>query len=60
MTVGVYTCRLSGYSPVATDTPSRRRGGVAVFYLPSPQYVVEVIQKFGTNVVGFQLATGEW
>ena len=31
-----------------------------MFYWPSPRYVVEEIQKFGPNVVGFHLATGEW
>ena len=31
-----------------------------MFYRPSPHYAVEAIQKFGPNVVGFQLAMGEW
>ena len=30
-----------------------------MFYRPSPRYAVEAIHKFGPNVVGFQLATGE-
>ena len=49
-----------GYSVVAIDALIRHRGGVAVFYWPSPRYAVEEIQKFGPNVVGFHLATGEW
>ena len=28
----IYTRGLSGYSVVATDAPSRHRGGVAIFY----------------------------
>ena len=59
LTDGVYTHGLAKYSVVTTDTPSGHRGGVAVFYWPSPRYAVEAIQQFSPNVVGFQLATGE-
>ena len=59
LTGGVYTHRSSGYSVVATDAPSRQRGGVAVFYQLSPRYAVEAIKQFGQNVVGFQLVMGE-
>ena len=58
-TNGVYTRRSAGYSVVATDAPSRHCGGVAVLYRPSPRFTVESIHKFGINVVGFQLETGE-
>ena len=47
LTGGVYTCGSAGYSIVAMETPSRHRGGVAVFYQPTPGYTVEAIQKFG-------------
>ena len=30
-----------------------------MFHLPAPHFAVEVVQKFGTNVVCFQLAKGE-
>ena len=30
-----------------------------MFYQPSPRYAVEAVQKFGPNIVRFQLATGE-
>ena len=30
-----------------------------MFYRPSPRYAVEAIHKFGTNIIGFQLGTGE-
>ena len=32
----IYTRESAGYSVVATDAPSQHRGGVAVFYRPSP------------------------
>ena len=55
----MYTHGSAGYSVVATDAPIRHRGRVAVFYWPSPRYNVEAVQKFGPNIVGFQLETGE-
>ena len=59
LTNGDYTRGSVGYSVVATYAPSQHRGGVAVFYLPSPRYAVEAVQKFGPKVVGFQMETGE-
>ena len=44
---------------VATGAPSRHRVGVAVFHRLAPHFAVEAVQQFGTNVVGFQMATGE-
>ena len=58
ITDGVYTRGLAGYIVIATDAPIRHRGGVAIFYRPEPHFVVEAVEKFGTNVIGFQLATG--
>ena len=55
----IYTRRLTGYSVVDTDAPSRHRGGVAVFHWPEPHFAVESVQQLGTNVARFQLATGE-
>ena len=31
-----------------------------MFHWPAPHLAVEAVQKFRTNVVGFQLAMGEW
>ena len=31
---------------------------MAVFHRTAPHFAVEAVQKFGPNVVGFQLATG--
>ena len=59
VTDGIYTRRSSGYSVVATYAPSRHRGGVAVFHRSAPHFAVEAVHKFGPNVVGFQMTTGE-
>ena len=58
MTDGIYTRGSAGYSVVATDAPSRHRGRVAVFHQPAPNFAVEAVQKFGPNVIDFQLVTG--
>ena len=58
LTDGIYTCGSAGYSVIATNAPSRNRGGVELFYRSEPHFVVEAVEKFGTNVLGFQLATG--
>ena len=58
LTYGIYTCGSAGYSVVATDAPSRHHGGVALFYRLAPHFAVEAVQKFGPNVIGFQLAKG--
>ena len=31
---------------------------MAVFNRPAPHFAVEAVQKFGPNVIGFQLVTG--
>ena len=55
----ISTCGSAGYSVVLTDAPIRHRSGVVVFHRTVPHFTVEAVQKFGPNVVGFQLATGE-
>ena len=50
---------MTGYSVIATDSPSRHCNRVAVFYWPSPCYAVEAIHHFRPNVIGFHLTTGE-
>ena len=59
VTDGIYNRGSAGYSVVATDAPSRHRGGVSAFHRSAPHFAVEAVQQFGPNVVGFQLATGE-
>ena len=58
LTDGIYTRGSAGYSFIATDAPSRHRGGVTLFYCLEPHFVAEAVDKFGPNVIGFQLATG--
>ena len=51
-------CGSAEYRVVATDAPILHRGGVAVLYRDSPQFAIEEIQQFGTNVVSFHLEAG--
>ena len=59
LTGGIYTRGSAGYSVIATDAPIRHRGGVALFYCSTNHFVVEAVERFGPNVMGFQVATGE-
>ena len=43
-TDGIYTRESAGYRVVATDAPSRHRGGVVLFYKPSAQFAVEEVR----------------
>ena len=43
-TDGIYTRESAGYCVIAMDTPSPHRGGVALFYRPSPLFAVEAIR----------------
>ena len=54
----IYTRGSAGYSVVTTDAPSQHRGIVAIFHRTAPHFVVEAVQKFGQNVIGFHLETG--
>ena len=58
LTDGIYNRGSAGYSVIAMDATSRHRGGVALFYRSEPHFVVEAVEKFGPNMLGFQLATG--
>ena len=57
-TEGIYTRESARYRVITTDAPSQHRGGVALFYRPSPLFAVEAVRQFGPNVMSFQLATG--
>ena len=56
---GVYTRGSAGYNVITTDAPSRHRGGVTLFYRPTPHFVVEAVERCGPNVIVFQVETGE-
>ena len=43
-TDGVYTRGSAGYIVIATDAPSRHRGGIAIFYRSVPHFVVEAVE----------------
>ena len=58
LTEGIYTRGSSGYSIIMTDARSRHCGGVAIFDRPALHFAVKAVQKFGLNVISFQLATG--
>ena len=55
-TNGIYTRELDGYRVIATDVPSQHRGGVALFYRPSPLFEVEAVREYGPNVLSFEVA----
>ena len=57
---GVYISGSARYSAVATDTLVGQRGGGAVLYQASPQFLVEAIQQFDPYVVNFHLGKGKW
>ena len=57
LTDGIYKCGSASYSLIVTDAPSRHCGVVALFYRLEPHFVVEAVEKFGPNVIGFQIAT---
>ena len=59
LTDAIYTRGSAGYSLIATDAPGQHHGGVALFYCSTPHFVVEAVERCGTNVMGFQVATGE-
>ena len=44
ITNGVYTRGSAGYKVIATDVPSRHRGGVALFYCLTPRFAVEAVE----------------
>ena len=57
-TDGIYSRETAVYRVVATDTSSQHRGGVALFYRPSPLFAVEAVREYGTNVMSFEVVTG--
>ena len=58
ITDGVYTCASAGYRVVATDAPSRHRGGIAMFYREGAGFAVEEVRPYGPNVIIFEVVTG--
>ena len=57
-TDGVYTRASAGYRVVATDAPSRHRGGIALFYKEGADFAVEEVRPYGPKVISFEVVTG--
>ena len=53
ITNGVYTRASAGYRVVATDAPSRHRGGIALFYREGAGFAVKEVRPYGPNVISF-------
>ena len=58
LTDGIYTRGSARYSVIATDAPSQHHGVVAIFRRPALHFAVEVVRKYGPNVICFQLEMG--
>ena len=58
ITDGVYTRASAGYRVVATDAPSRHRGGIAMFYREGAGFAVEEVRQYGPNVLSFEVVSG--
>ena len=54
----VYTRASAGYRVVATDAPSRHRGGIAMFYREGAGFAVEEVRQYGPNVLSFEVVSG--
>ena len=58
ITNGIYTRASAGYRVVATDAPSRHRGGIVLFYREGAGFAVEEVRPYGPNVISFEVVTG--
>jgi exonuclease III len=54
-----HTKRAFGYDVVAIKARSKAQGGVALIYRESEYWTVESVKCFGSDVISFQLATGQ-
>jgi exonuclease III len=54
-----HTKKAFGYDVVATKARSKAQGGVALIYRESEYWTVESVKRFGSDVISFQLATGQ-
>ena len=58
LTNGAYTRNSSGYSVVASDAPSSKKGGIALCWKESQLYELEETKFFGPHVLAFRVITG--
>ena len=54
----MYMWLSTGFCEVETDAPSRKHGGVALFYKDPRHFIVEALQLHGPNVVRFHMVIG--
>jgi hypothetical protein len=54
-----HTKRAFGYDVVTTEARSKAQGGVALIYRESEYWTVESVKRLGSEVISFQLATGQ-
>ena len=57
-TDGIYTCASARYRVIATESPSRHHGGVALFYREKAHFAVEEVRNYGPNIISFEVVTG--
>jgi hypothetical protein len=57
LTGGIYTWNSSGYSLVASNTPSAHQGGIALFWRANKTYEVKDRRICGPNVLSFVVVT---
>jgi hypothetical protein len=58
LTEGVYTHWSSSYNVRSTHAPSKRQGGISLFWRTSETYEIEEVELRGPNVLSFQLVLG--
>jgi len=58
LTNGIYTRNSSGYSIVASDAPSKQKGGIALCWRESRLYELEEARFLSPHVLTFRLITG--
>ena len=54
----IYTCNLSGYSGIASDTPSAHQGRIAVFWWANKVYKVKDWRICGPGVLSIVIVMG--
>ena len=59
VTKDIYTWELSGYRVVDLEAPSSHSGSVTLFFCTVDHFSVEALHFYGSNVIIFQLASGD-
>ena len=59
LAVNTYTREAYGYTVYATDEQNNHKGGVALVIRESNKFVIEGVEKYGTNVIRAVLVSGK-